>query len=57
MRESYRLQKNELQEKLSAAGKSLIIFFIYTGKELPDQTTIYGKTAAALNAIMNECAS
>lgn len=57
MRESYRLQKNELQEKLSAAGKSLIIFFIYTGKELPDQTTIHGKTAAALNAIMNECAS
>jgi ribonuclease P protein component len=57
MREAYRLQKNELQEKLSAGNKALVIFFIYTGKELPDQTVVYRKISSALKAIINECAS
>ena len=57
MREAYRLQKTELQEKISAEGKNLVIFFIYTGKELPDQTIVYKKISSALKAIINECAS
>ena len=57
MREAYRLQKTELQEKLSTGKKALVIFFVYTGKELPDQTIVYRKISSALKAIVNECAS
>jgi ribonuclease P protein component len=57
MREAYRLQKTGLQETLSMGGKSLVIFFIYTGKEVPDQDTINRKISSALKAIVNECAS
>jgi ribonuclease P protein component len=34
-RESYRLQKNSLVESLIKNNKSMAIFFIYTGRELP----------------------
>lgn len=56
MREAYRLQKNELEEKLSAGKKSLVIFFIYTGKEIQDFKTSSDKMAVILKAILNECA-
>ena len=55
MREAYRLQKNVLEEKLSGDKKSLVIFFIYTGKELPDFETCSGKMTFILKAILNEC--
>jgi ribonuclease P protein component len=50
MRESYRLQKHVLDEKIPA-GKELHLFFIYTGKELPDYDFIFEKTGAALKRI------
>lgn len=43
MKESWRLQKNELQLSLQNNQKSLNIFFIYTGKELPAYQFIYKK--------------
>jgi len=57
MREAYRLQKNELQEKLIACNKKLVIFFIYTGKEIPEIKTTSEKMDVILKAILNECAS
>src|SRR5690348_10056968 len=36
MREAYRLQKNNLQQALAISGKQLAVFFLYTGKELPE---------------------
>ena len=57
MREAYRLQKNELQDALTAGDKNMRIFFIYTGKEMPDQTTVYGKISSLLKVMVNECAS
>lgn len=48
MRESWRLQKNELQEKLSPAAKSMAVFFLYTGKDLPDYGLICQKTGMAI---------
>ncbi len=57
MREAYRLQKNELKEKLSGNKKSLVIFFIYTGKELPDFETCSVKMTFILKTILNECAA
>ncbi len=35
MRESYRLQKNDLLTELKENHKNLAVFFIYTGNELP----------------------
>ena len=51
MREAYRLQKNKVKEKLTADKKSLVIFFIYTGKEIPDFETCSGKMTTILKAI------
>ena len=33
-REAWRLHKNELKEKLSASGKQMNVFLIYTGKTI-----------------------
>ncbi|HUQ67456.1 MAG TPA: ribonuclease P protein component [Flavitalea sp.] len=57
MREAYRLQKKELEKKLVVVHKNLAIFFMYTGKELPDYKTCYEKMSLVLKAILNECAS
>lgn len=35
-REAYRLQKPALQQKLMATGHQLMLFLIYTGREMPD---------------------
>ncbi len=55
MREAYRLQKNELQKIVVEKNIYLSIFFIYTGNELPDYTTIFEKTAAVLKRVQKIC--
>jgi len=40
-RESYRLQKNSLKEKLVEKRKSLEVFFIYTGKTIPEYDQVF----------------
>lgn len=51
IREAWRLQKNELQEKLKERNLQLHVFFIFTGKELPDYKLIAEKTAVALQKL------
>ncbi len=51
MREAYRLQKMELQEKLEEQNYHLAIFFIYTGKGLPMYKEVYEKTGKALEKL------
>ena len=53
-REAWRLQKNDLKEKLRAGGKQLNVFFIYTGKELPGFTTVKDKVAVALKRLADK---
>jgi len=53
-REAWRLQKNELTEKVRTSGKQLNIFFIYTGKELPDFTIVKDKVAVALKKLADK---
>ena len=53
-REAWRLQKNELSEKIKATQKQLNVFFIYTGKELPDFTTVQDKVAVALKKLADK---
>ena len=51
MRESYRIQKNDLKNELIQSNKNLALFFIYTGKELPDHKLIFEKTGNVLSRI------
>ncbi len=53
-REAWRLQNNELKEKAKALGKQLNVFFIYTGKELPDFITVKDKAAIALKKLLGK---
>ena len=53
-REAWRLQKNELKEKLKASNKQLNVFFIYIGKALPDFPTVKDKVAVALKKLADK---
>ncbi len=48
MRESYRLQKNDLKIQLKENYKNLAVFFIYTGNELPKHDLVFEKMGNAL---------
>jgi ribonuclease P protein component len=51
IREAWRLQKNELQQKLKQENKQLHVFFIFTGKEVSDYKLIAEKTSTALQKL------
>ena len=52
MREAYRLQKNDLQKQCSFKNKSLHLFFIYTGKDVPAYDFIFEKTGNVLKRLI-----
>ncbi len=52
IRESYRLQKNELTDKLGINGKQLAVFFIYVGNELPEYQILFNKTGVVLKRLI-----
>jgi len=52
MREAYRLQKNTLQEALQTKQHQLALFFIYTGKELPDYAAVSERIGIILNKLL-----
>lgn len=54
MREAYRLQKLPLQNLLKEKGYSLQVFFIYTGKDMPDYLLIKEKIATALLQLLHK---
>jgi len=57
MREAYRLQKNHLTELLEKNEKSMAVFFIYTGNQIPEYKDVTEKMQSALkrlNKIVNE---
>jgi len=51
LREAYRLQKVPLQNFLQEQNKSLIVFFIYTGKELPVFAEVHNKMEIILQRL------
>ncbi|HYF32763.1 MAG TPA: ribonuclease P protein component [Chitinophagaceae bacterium] len=53
-REVYRLQKNPLQQKLASTGKKLAVFFLYTGKEVPEFDIVKEKMQAILAQLENK---
>lgn len=57
MREAYRLQKNDLAYLLKQKQKYMIVFFIYTGNQIPEYKTVTEKMQSAitrLNKIADE---
>jgi ribonuclease P protein component len=56
-REAYRLQKEPLALWVEERQVSLCLFFIYTGKELPDHRLVSGRIAVALEKIAKEIGS
>ena len=53
-REAFRLQKEPLRERLEEKGLCLAVFFIYTGKDLPDYATVTQKIGVALQKLFKE---
>jgi len=53
LREAYRLQKNKLYELLIEKELHLIIFVIFSGKELPDFELVTGKMEISLQRLIN----
>ncbi|MBL0132416.1 MAG: hypothetical protein IPP43_16030 [Chitinophagaceae bacterium] len=51
IRETYRLQKSVLPEKLKDQKMHLNFFIIYTGKELPDYKVVYDKMGKLLDKL------
>jgi len=52
LRESWRLQKNELTEKIMEAQKGLAVFVIYTGKEIPPFSEISSLVKQVLERLL-----
>ncbi len=52
-REAYRLQKTGLEQALTGARKKMVLFFIYTGGELPDFSIAKEKMAVILNKLIH----
>ncbi|MDP4263646.1 MAG: ribonuclease P protein component [Bacteroidota bacterium] len=50
-KEAWRLQKKELRDKLKERNIRLNVFFIYTGKELPEYNEVYKKTGSVLKKL------
>lgn len=53
MRETYRLQKNKLLDQMAKNHRCVAVFFIYTGKELPEYKDVFEKTATALQGLID----
>lgn len=52
IRESYRLQKGQLQVQMKNKQKCLSVFFIYVGNELPEYSFIFEKTGKAIKHLI-----
>jgi ribonuclease P protein component len=51
-REAWRLQKQELTTSVIAKKTQLVVFLVYTGKELPESTLIKKKMAVIINKLI-----
>ena len=54
IREAYRLQKTGLKELIQKNEKSLKVFFIYTGNEMPEYHLVFEKVAFVLRKLEKE---
>ena len=52
IREAYRLQKNKLYTHLENNKRTLSVFIIYTGRELPQYELVLKKTGSIINRLI-----
>lgn len=57
IRESYRKQKHELKETLTASGISMDIFFVYSNARISDYAEIENAMASALAFLADKIAA
>ena len=55
MREAWRLQKNIVANNINDNNKTLKVFIIYTGNELPEYDLVYEKTAVVIKRLIKIC--
>ncbi len=55
MRESWRLQKNNLAESVRSLNKNMTVFIIFSGKELPPYNLVVEKNTALINRLLKIC--
>jgi ribonuclease P protein component len=55
-REAYRLQKAPLLTLLAQKGRTIAVFFVFIGKELPDYPTVSARIGVALQKLLKETA-
>lgn len=53
-REAWRLQKNELKDKLAKADQQIKVFFIYTSKEMPEFNLVFEKIGIVIKKLIKE---
>jgi ribonuclease P protein component len=53
-REAYRLQKGDLKNSLKSAGRTLHLFLIYTGRELPNYQLVSDKVGVILKKLQKQ---
>lgn len=53
-REGWRLQKNELKDKLAKADQQINVFFIYTSKEMPEYSLVFNKIGTAVKKLIEK---
>ncbi|MBS1510899.1 MAG: ribonuclease P protein component [Bacteroidetes bacterium] len=51
MRESWRLQKNNLLQSIKEMNSNMMVFIIYTGNEIPEYQLVFEKTGAVLKRL------
>jgi ribonuclease P protein component len=54
LREAYRLQKQELMAAAASSGQHIVVFFLYTGKELASFEEISHAMARALKMLIKK---
>ncbi len=54
-REAWRLQKNELSDQVRQKNIRLNVFFIFTGKELPEYKLVFDKIGSGIKKIKDKC--
>ncbi len=52
MREAWRLQKNSLEIALAAKEKSMVVFIIFSGNELPDYNLVFEKNTSLIKRLL-----
>lgn len=53
MREAYRLNKQDLHDALGLKSVKIVVFIIYTGKEVPSYAETQGKIILSLRRLLN----